>query len=114
VAGAGRDGLAQGRQLFDRCSFRIYVNNATTWDEAKRQANISKHGMDLADAAKFDFDNADIEEDRDVRHEQRFRAAGYIGNRLCFLIFTYGPNDEPHAISLRPATPKEARRYAEG
>lgn len=85
-----------------------------TWDEEKRRANISKHGMDLADAAGFDFASADIKEDRDVRDEQRFRATGYIGTRICFLVFTYGPNDEPHAISLRPATPKEARRYAEG
>lgn len=53
-----------------------------TWNESKRRASLSKHGMDLADAAGFDFASADIEEDRDARDEQRFRATGDIGTRV--------------------------------
>ena len=85
----------------------------TTWDSVKRKTNLAKHRVDLALAEEFDFQHAVVLEDRDVAHEQRFRAIGFIGSRLYFLVFTFGPHDEPHAISLRPATPKEKRRYAE-
>ena len=84
-----------------------------TWDEPKRQENIRKHRIDFSLAEQFDFDAAVIDEDEDVRHEQRFLAIGPIGDKLYFLVFTYGPNDEPHAISLRRAEPRERRRYAE-
>lgn len=80
------------------------------WDEAKRRINLAKHGMDLADAHRFDFGDAVIEEDRDARGEQRFRAVGRIGDRLCFLIYTE-QGDEMRVISLRPVTRKERRDY---
>lgn len=86
----------------------------TTWDEAKRRSNLAKHGVDLALAEHFDFETAEIEEDRDVRHEQRFRAIGFLGERIYFLLFTLHHDGEPHVISLRPATPKEKRHYVEG
>jgi uncharacterized DUF497 family protein len=81
-----------------------------TWDEAKRRTNLAKHGMDLADAERFDFDGAMIEEDRDAKGEQRFRAVGWIGNRLCYLIYTER-GEEMRVISLRPVTRKERRDY---
>ena len=83
----------------------------TTWDEAKRRENLAKHGMDLADAAEFDFETAVIEEDRDVRHETRFRAIGWIRKRLCFLVFVSREDGGTHAISLPAAARKERRRY---
>lgn len=85
----------------------------TTWDEWKRRENLRKHGIDLAEAEHFEFDTALVEEDRDVRREIRFRATGFLRGRLCFLVFTLQEDDEVHAISLRPATPKERRRYYE-
>jgi uncharacterized DUF497 family protein len=85
-----------------------------TWDEQKRRSNLVKHRVDLALVERFDFETAAIEEDRDIRHERRFRGIGFIDDRLYFLVFTYNRDGEPHAISLRPATPKERRRYAEG
>jgi uncharacterized protein len=85
--------------------------SVTTWDEAKRGENLRRHGMDLAHAEYFEFDTALVEEDRDVRHEARFRATGWLRGRLCFLVFTLQDGDEVHAISLRPATPKERRHY---
>lgn len=59
-----------------------------TWDEAKRRSNLAKHGMDLADAKHFDFEHAIIEEDRDTKGEQRFRATGWMGDRLVYLVYT--------------------------
>jgi uncharacterized DUF497 family protein len=81
-----------------------------TWDEAKRRRNIAKHGLDLADAARFDWEHAVYEEDRDIRHEQRFRVMGWLDGRLCFLVCTI-EGDEIHAISLREADKAEERRY---
>ncbi len=85
----------------------------TTWDEAKRQANIRNHRVDLARAEEFEFSSALVEEDRDIGYEQRFRAIGFIDNRLHFLVYTLGAMDEPHAITLRLAEPKERRRYVQ-
>lgn len=82
----------------------------TTWDETKRRTNLAKHGMDLADAARFDFDSAVIDEDRDARGEQRFRGIGWIDDRLCCLVYTLR-GQGTHVISLRPAEPKDRRYY---
>lgn len=84
-----------------------------TWDERKRRSNLSKHRVDLALAQQFDLDTAHVEEDRDARHEVRFRSTGFIGDRMFFMVFTLNEEGDPHVISLRPATPKEKRRYAE-
>lgn len=85
-----------------------------TWDEQKRRENLVRHGMDLADAERFEFDTALVEEDRDVRHEDRFRAIGWLDNRLCFLVYIpHEDGEDFHALSLRPAEPRERRRYAE-
>ena len=84
-----------------------------TWDERKRRSNLAKHGVDLILARLFHFDTAQVEEDRDVRHETRFRGIGFIGDRMFFVVFSFNEEGDPHVISLRPATPKEKRRYAE-
>ena len=76
----------------------------------KRKSDLAKHGVDLALAGRFDFESALVEEDRDARGEQRFRAIGWIDNRLCYLVYTER-GDEMHAISLRPVTPQERRHY---
>jgi uncharacterized DUF497 family protein len=83
-----------------------------TWTPAKRVENIRKHGVDFVEAKGFDFITALIEEDQDVRGERRFRAIGWIGDRLYFLVYTLR-GDDTHVISLRLATKREYRRYAE-
>src|SRR5260221_4621469 len=87
-----------------------YAKLMVSWDRTNRRANLVKHGMDLADVAQFDFENAAVEEDRDVRGEQRFRATGFVGNQLCFCVYTDRGGDI-HAISLRLADRKERRNY---
>lgn len=81
-----------------------------TWDETKRRSNLAKHGVDLADAERFDFENALYEEDWDRQGEDRFRAVGSIDGRPYFLVYTVR-DDQAHAISLRLADKKEKRRY---
>ena len=81
-----------------------------TWNPRKRIENIRAHGIDLAEAERFDFISAVIEEDRDVQSERRFRAIGWIDDRLYFLVYTWRGEDT-HVISLRRATKREWRRY---
>lgn len=79
-------------------------------ERSQASTELAKHGLDLADAERFDFDNAAIEEDRDVKHEQRFRAIGWTDDRLCYLVYTL-QNEGVHAISLRLADRKDRRNY---
>ena len=85
----------------------------TTWDEAKRRRNFQKHGVDLAIAERFDFVTAIIQEDDSETYgEQRQIAIGRIEDALYVYVYTLR-GEEDHAISLRKATPRERRRYAE-
>ena len=81
------------------------------WDEAKRAANLAKHGADFPLAEQFDFESARI--GRDERHdygEERFRALGLVGARLHMLIFTVR-GETVRVISLRQANTREIRSY---
>lgn len=84
-----------------------------TWDEAKRERNIDKHGVDLALAEAFEMDAALVDEDTtEVYNEQRFRAIGPIGDNLYVYIYAWNRTEsQEHAISLRLAEPKERRHY---
>jgi uncharacterized DUF497 family protein len=85
----------------------------TTWDEAKRRSNLAKHGVDFAIAERFDFVAAIIEEDESEAYgEQRQIATGRIDDTIYVYVYTLR-GEEDHAISLRRATPRERRRYAE-
>ncbi len=81
------------------------------WDEAKRQANLAKHGVDFADAERFDWSSARPEPDfRADYGEDRFRAMGLIGERLHVLVFT-PRGDTRRIISLRKANDREYLRW---
>ena len=85
----------------------------TTWDERKRRSNLTKHGVDLALAEDFDWDNAILEEDEsDEYSEQREKAIGLIGSILYVYIYTLRDEDD-RAISLRAANKAEKRRYVQ-
>ena len=81
------------------------------WDEAKRAANLAKHGVDFAAVESFDFESAIVTtDDRDVYEEPREIALGFIGVRLHILIFTWR-NDVVRVISLRKANSREVKIY---
>jgi uncharacterized DUF497 family protein len=72
----------------------------TTWDEAKRRHNLSKHGVDLAVAARFNFHTAVIREDDSERSgEPRDIAIGWIDDTLYVYVYTLarhrGPRNQP-------------------
>ena len=85
----------------------------TSWDETKRRRNREKHGVDLAEAARFDFVTALILEDDSERYgERRDVALGWIDDVLYVYVYSLR-GEEDHAISLRKADARERRHYAE-
>lgn len=81
------------------------------WDEAKRESNRRKHGVDFAEVAEFDWATALIFlDDRQDYGEDRRVALGLIGARVHHLTFTtrFG---KVRVISLRRANRREQRRW---
>jgi uncharacterized protein len=81
------------------------------WDEAKRLANLNKHGVDFADAEEFDWIGAEFRDDQNaVYGEDRFRALGYFRSRMHVVIFALR-EARTRIISFRPAVKREIRKY---
>jgi len=87
------------------------ITNMTTWDETKRAANLTKHGVDFALAEGFDWDTALTSVDeRQSYGEHRCVSVGFIGDRLYVMVWT--PRDHGvRIIGLRKANEREQRRY---
>jgi uncharacterized DUF497 family protein len=84
-----------------------------TFDSAKDSANLAKHGVSLAMAARLEWNSALTWPDsRRVYGEPRQCGVGYIGLRLFFVTFV-DRADGRRVISLRKANPREVKRYAE-
>ncbi len=85
----------------------------TQWDEAKRQSNLSKHGLDFADAELiFDHDVWEIEDTRENYGEERIITFGLLKGRVVILIYT-PKADCLRVISLRKADSDEEQLYFE-
>ena len=82
-----------------------------TWDEAKRQANVAKHGLDFADAAKvFAGPMVLFEDDRADYAEQRMIGIGLL-EYLVVLIVHVESDETIHIISMRKADSDETDIY---
>ncbi|MAF95123.1 MAG: hypothetical protein CMM60_05145 [Rhodospirillaceae bacterium] len=83
------------------------------WDEAKRETNLKKHGIDFLDTQELfekpyilDYDpNSPPDEDR-------WRAIGLIGYQVVFCVYTERHNKR-RIISVRPANSEETMLYYE-
>ena len=83
------------------------------WDEAKRKANLSKHGYDFADAHKVFQSPLVLAED--LRHdygEQRMLALGLL-ETIVVLIVHVESDDSIRVISMRKANKHETNNYFE-
>ena len=81
------------------------------WDEAKRQANLAKHGVDFDLINQFEWDTAQTEPDRRFDYgEDRFESIGHIGDRLYVAVYTPRGNRR-RLISLRKANSREVERW---
>ncbi|MDX2100856.1 MAG: BrnT family toxin [Leptolyngbyaceae cyanobacterium bins.59] len=83
------------------------------WDEAKRLANLRKHGIDFIDVPLvFEGDILTIEDDRYSYGEQRFISFGLLEGRVIAIVHTER-EDCIQIISARKATKYEQRIYFE-
>ena len=81
------------------------------WDEAKRQYNLRKHGIDFAALDGFDWSTATHEEDTRTDYgEALIVTTGYIGDRLHILAWT-PRNGRIRIISLRKANDREQKAW---
>ena len=85
------------------------------WDEAKRAANLAKHGVDFADAVGALEDPAALTlEDGEAQGECRYVTLGMgFTGRVLLVIWTERLADSIRIISARSASPAEARPYRE-
>jgi uncharacterized DUF497 family protein len=84
-----------------------------SFDPAKNEANVRKHGLSFSVVSdEFEWASAFVTEDiRKDYGERRYRAFGYIGARLHTVVYT--PRlDVLHVFSLRKANRREEKRYA--
>lgn len=82
------------------------------FDPFKDDSNFNKHGLRLSHAEDFDWENALILEDRRQAYaEPRFEAKGYVGERLCVMVFCLRES-AVRIISLRKANLREVKSYA--
>ena len=81
------------------------------WDEAKRQTNLAKHGIDFLAIAGFDWVTAARQADnRQDYGEARMAATGRIGERLYFVVYVQR-GSILRIISLRKANTREATTW---
>ena len=81
------------------------------FDPAKDVANRAKHGLSLADAADFPFEDAIVLiDDRFDYGETRYRALARSGGSGFALVFTLD-GETLRPISFRRAHDKELRRH---
>ena len=80
------------------------------WDEAKRESNLKKHGVDFHAMDTFEWEGA-VERFDDRHEEARWIAIGFISLRLHVVAYT-ARGDVVRVISLRRAEPREIREYA--
>ena len=82
-----------------------------SWDEAKRKANIAKHGLDFADASRvFESPMVLFEDDRQAYGEQRMIGIG-LHESLIVLIVHVESETHIRIISMRKADSNETDLY---
>lgn len=78
-----------------------------TWDAAKRQSNLCKHGLDFADApAVLEQATYTNEDARFPYSERRYTSIGFFNGQEVVVVYTE-VNDEIRIISFRKATQHE-------
>jgi uncharacterized DUF497 family protein len=81
------------------------------WDEAKRQSNLHKHGLDFADAVKvFEGETLLFEDKRFSYGEQRMICYGLL-DWLVVVIVHAEADGTFRIISMRKATRNESNIY---
>jgi uncharacterized DUF497 family protein len=66
------------------------------WDEAKREANLAKHGLDFADAAWVLESDYRMDAITVRKGEQRVESMAYVFDRLRVLMVVHVPRKTYH------------------
>lgn len=82
------------------------------WDERKRRSNLTKHGVDFADAVQVFADRRAIvvPDARRDYGELRFRAIGSVAGFVLAVVFT-DRAERRRIISARRASRRERQAY---
>ena len=83
------------------------------WDEAKRESNLAKHGVDFVDVPPlFDGVTVTVLDDRFDYGEHRFITLGILRG-IVLAVAPTETDDLIRLISVRRATRNEEERYVE-
>lgn len=89
----------------------IFVEMNFEWDEAKRRANLRKHGVDFLDAAAiFANDIFELADDRENYGEERWIAIGHVDGAVYKVVYTMR-FDVIRIISAQKASRRDRERY---
>lgn len=92
-------------------AFRSYNQNMPTWEEAKRKANIRKHGFDFLGCEQIFDSPVWVYEDKRLAYgEMRLCAVGWLDGQVVHMTYTER-GDDFHVISIREAEKHEIRHY---
>jgi hypothetical protein len=84
------------------------------WDNDKAAINLSKHGIDFADAVSVFADDFAVTVSDERFDEERFITIGIDAfGRVLVVVYTWRSN-EIRLISARKATRSERKQYEEG
>lgn len=82
-----------------------------SYDDNKRQINLKKHGIDLAECVSiFDHPMITKEDARENYGEQRLLSLGLLNSVVVFMVWV-DKVEHPHLISVREATKHEQKYY---
>ena len=83
------------------------------WDKDKAATNLSKHGIDFADAVSVFSDDLAITTQDERFDEERFITIGMdVFGQVLILVYTFRGN-QIRVISARKATRRERKQYEE-
>ena len=86
-------------------TLRIYNSKTFEWDPAKREANLVKHGIDFARAARiFEAPALERPDRRRDYGEERFVALGAVEELVLAVVYT------PRETAFRIISAREAHR----
>ena len=84
------------------------------WDEAKRSANLGKHGIDFVDVPEMFTGSIMVVPDaRKDYGETRHIGFGFINRRLVTVVFTKRNPETIRIISARKANDREKAQFKE-
>ncbi len=82
------------------------------WDEAKRQANLDKHGLDFADAPMVLESPFRLDVESVRSGEPRMQSFAYVFDMLAVLTVVHVARDHAlRIVSFRPASEEERSAY---